>query len=188
MVFNLPAGSIFTPESSNAQFSQEDGPPVLPLPRRRRDASQRSAKSASAAEAHTAQDDAPVSPTESSRPDGADGYQLVKVDSRTEQTTTRAPEPSMADLALQLAAVSGRHLVHGATIVGEQTYDVARRVARFAWDRLNAQMRQRGICLTEDEEDNLKAVLLLLLMVVAAIFLLGMGRQQLSYQWEFQYL
>jgi len=190
MVFNLPAGSIFTPESSNAQFSQEDVPPVLPLPRRRRDASQRSAKtaSASAAEAQTAQDDAPVSSTESSRPDEADGYQLVKVESRTEQSTTRTPEPSIGDLALQLAAVSGRHLVHGATIVGEQTYDVARRVAQFGWERLNAQLRRRGICLTEDEEDNLKAVLLLLLMVVAAIFLLGMGRQQLSYQWEFQYL
>lgn len=93
----------------------------------------------------------------------------------------------MSDLAVQLLCVSSRRAARAASVVAQETYVVAQRVARFGWQQVNDQLQRNGITLEKEDEDHLKMILLLLLIVVAAIFLLGMDKQKFTYRWDLYY-
>ncbi len=159
MVFNLAP-------STSAPTDQPPSPPaVTPLPRRRKEAFDKGGDSC--------QQECAASDVWNATQGESDG----------------APHraQSIGNLALSFTADVGRHLANGISVVAEETYMMAKRVAQRGWDQLNAQLRQRGICLTEEEEENVKTVLLLLLMIVVAIFLLGLGQRRLDNQWELHY-
>lgn len=121
----------------------------------------------------------------------ADRERTVTSESTTGHPDERISTPndtaSVGDLAVQLATLSARNLARGACTVASETYLAAQRVAELGLQQVNEQLQRRGIQFDDKEKENLKAILLMLLIVISAIFLLGLGKQNLSNQWEFYF-
>lgn len=127
---------------------------------------------------------------------------------RTIRPTEGLNNPSVSDLAMQLANLSARNIMSGVCVAATETYSMAQRVAevclllllfnfslnkkftliiQLGLQQFSDHLQRRGIQFDDKEKEDLKAVLLMLLIVVCAIFLLGMGKQRISNHWDFYF-